>query len=84
MKYYLGTIDEDNGGMEYNTKFVFATDGDEDEYMDKVASEWRDGASDYDEGHSGYWSDDTLIQAGACQEIPEADFVVLAKYLAVL
>jgi len=85
MKYYIGKILETNGGMEYSDRYLFATKGSPDKYTDKVAKDWRGSTkSDWDKDHGAYWSDCTLIAADGYQEIPEADFEVLKKYLAVL
>ena len=85
MKYYIGAIDEVNGGMEYSDRLLFATKGSPDKYMDKVAREWRGCTkADWDESHGGYWSDCTLISAGYYKEIPKEDYDVLSKYLVVL
>ncbi len=84
-KYYIGKINEINGDMNYDCPYLFQTRGNPDKYSDKVAMKWRDGSkSDWDKDHGGYWSDDTLIVDGGSREIPEEDFVVLRKYLAVL
>jgi len=46
---------------------------------------WRGGTkSDWDKDHEGYWSDNTLIYTAGYREIPEEDYIVLSKYLAVL
>ena len=85
MKYYIGEIHERNGELEYNTKYLFATKKNPDKYSDEVAMEWRGGdKSDWDEDHSGYWSDCSLIFDHGSKEIPKEDFEVLKKYLTVL
>ena len=85
MKYYIGEIREQNGDMEYDTKYLFITNKNPDKYTDKVAMEWRGGdKSDWDKYHEGYWSDCTLIFDEGSTEIPLEDFEVLRKYLAVL
>lgn len=82
MKYYIGEIEERNGGMEYTTKYLFATRGNPDKYTDKVAMKWRGGSKDdWSEDHGGYWSDHTLIFNDGHREIPKEDFDVLKKYL---
>ena len=85
MKYYIGKIEETNGGMEYTDRFLFTTKGNPDKYADKVAMEWR-GCSrdDWDEEHGGYWADCTLISDDGWREIPKEDFEILSKYIAVL
>jgi len=85
MKHYIGKIEERNGDMEYDTQYVFQTEGDPDAYTKKVAEGWRGGdADDWDEEHQGYWSDATLIfDDGSC-EISQSDFDVLKKYLPIL
>jgi hypothetical protein len=85
MKYYIGEIHERNGDLEYDTKYLFATDGDPDEHTDVVAMEWRGGdKDDWDEQEEGYWSDCSLIFDHGSKEIPKEDFEVLKKYLSVL
>ena len=85
MKYYIGDIHERNGDLEYETRYLFATDGDPDKYTDKVAMEWRGGdESDWDEQEEGYWSDCSLIFDHGSTEIPQEEFEVLRKHLAVL
>lgn len=85
MKYYFARINETNGGMEYDTPYLFSTKGDPHKYAKKIAKDWRGSdASDWDKALQGYWCDETMICAEDCREIPEADFEVLKKYLAVL
>lgn len=85
MKYYLGTIDERNAGMEYSDKYLFQTKGSPEKYTNKTAMKWRNGSKDdWDEYQNGYWSDCSLIFDGGCREIPKEHFEVLSKYLAVL
>jgi len=85
IKYYIGEIHERNGDMEYDTKYVFATDKDPDKYTDKVAMKWRGSdKSDWDEGHEAYWSGMSLIHDCGSTEISKEDFEVLKKYLSVL
>jgi hypothetical protein len=85
MKYYLGKIEEINGDMEYTDRFLFATRGSPDRYVKKVAKEWRGSANaDWDADQAGYWSDHTLVRDDGWREIPQEDFDVLRKYIAVL
>ncbi len=85
MKYYIAEITERNGEFGYNTKYLFATDGNPDEYSNNVAMEWRGVDEDnWDEDHMGYWCDGSLIFDGGSTEIPKADFDVLSKHLSVL
>ena len=85
MKYYIGEIHERNGDMEYDTKYLFATEGDTSEYTKRVAMEWRGGdKGDWDEQEGGYWSDTSLIFDHGSNEIPQEDFEVLKKYLTIL
>jgi hypothetical protein len=85
MKYYLGKIEERNGGMEYSDKYLFVTTKNPDKYAEKVAMTWRGGdKSDYDADQDGYWSDSTLIFDHGATEIPKEDFDVLRKYIPVL
>lgn len=83
-KYYIATINELNGDLEYDTKYLFKTSECPDKYNDKVASTWRGEGNGYDAEACGYWSDDNLISAGEAKEIPASDFAILKKYLAVL
>ena len=51
-KYYIGCIHEENGDMEYDTKYLFCIDGDQNpaEFTYKIALGWRGGdEEDYDE-----------------------------------
>ena len=80
-KYYIGTVNERNGNMEYDSQYIFATTGSPDNYSEKVTKNWR-GGDVYDKEHDGYWSDDTLMSNGGYREIPKEDFDVLEKYLA--
>lgn len=85
MKYFIGEICEVNGGMEYSSRYLFATNGNALRYSNKVVKDWRGSASEeFDKNLEGYWSGCTLICNGGFDEISEADFVVLKKYLAVL
>lgn len=85
IKYYIAEIHERNGDMEYDTKYVFATDKDPDKYTDKVAMKWRcSDKSDWDEGHEAYWSGMSLIHDCGSKEIPKEHFEVLKNYFAVL
>jgi hypothetical protein len=85
MKYYLGTIDERNGEMEYSEKYLFTTKGNAEKYAKKVAKNWRNSSSDdWDSYQEGYWSDCTLVFEGGYREIPKEDFDVLSKYMAVM
>lgn len=85
MKYYIGRIEEINGGMEYSERFVFPCKGNPERHMDKVARDWRGSTkSDWDEDQGGYWADCTIVREVGCHEIPKADYDVLAKYIAVL
>lgn len=85
MKHYFGRIAERNGDFEYDTPYLFTTNGSPEKYADKIAREWR-GCSkgDWDKALQGYWCDTTLVSDDGTREIPKADFDVLAKYLAVL
>jgi hypothetical protein len=85
MKYYIGKIEEINGGMEYSDKVLFSTKGSPEKYMDKLARDWR-GCSkgDYDKEQGGYWSDCTIVRDDGYKEIPKEDYEVLRRYLAVL
>lgn len=85
VKYYLGTIREYNGEMEYNTHYLFKTDGCPDKYSDNVAKTWRgDEANEYDEDLNGYWSDNCVMCPHATKKIPVGHFVILKRYLPVL
>lgn len=85
-KYYIATIRETNGGLEYDTKYLFKTAKCPIEYNDLVARTWRGGSVNdvRDESVMGYWSDGNTIQAEEENEIPETDFKVLKKHLSVL
>jgi hypothetical protein len=85
MKYYFARINETNCGFEYDTPYLFTTKGSPERYADKVAREWRGCVKgDWDKALQGYWCDTTLICDNGTREIPEADFDILKKYLAVL
>jgi hypothetical protein len=85
MKYYIGEINERNGDMEYDTKYLFATASNPREHTKRVAMEWRGGdEDDWDEDQEGYWCDGSLIFDSGSTEIPKKDFEVLRKYLSVL
>ena len=85
MKHYIGKIEERNGDMEYDSRFLFMTRGNPLKYADKVAMEWRGSTrADWDEEHYAYWSDNTLIGVSDTREISKEDFEVLKKYIAVL
>ena len=83
-KHYIATINELNGDLEYDTKYLFKTSECPDKYNDKVASTWRGEVDAYDEEAEGYWSDNSLMSAGEVKEIPASHFAILKKYLAVL
>jgi len=85
MKYYIGKILERNGDFEYTDTYLFKTKGDPYKFTKKIAMEWRGGTkADYDDAHDGYWCDCTLIFNAGHNEIPEADFIVLNKYIPVM
>jgi sugar phosphate isomerase/epimerase len=85
MKHYFARITENNGGMEYDTPYLFITESSPAKHARKVAKDWRScEASDWDKALQGYWADQTLVCVDDYREIPEADFDVLKKYLAVL
>ena len=85
MKHYIGEIHERNGDMEYDTKYLFATNKSPDKYTDRVAMEWRGGdKGNWDDQEEGNWSDCTLIFDQGSTEIPKEDYEVLKKYLSVL
>ena len=82
MKYYIGEILEVNGGMEYESKFLFSTDENPEEYCKKIAMEWRgSNEDDFDENYDAFWADNTLIYSQGSTEIPKEDFEVLKKYM---
>jgi|Laugresbdmm110sd_1035091.scaffolds.fasta_scaffold187957_2 hypothetical protein len=88
MKYYIAKIEERNGEFEYDTKYLFAIDGDPTEYTKEMASSWRGGGSrqqeidgSWDEALGGWWCYDTLVFDKGHQEISKEDFDVLSKYL---
>ena len=85
MKYYIGKIEERNGELDYQAEYLFATNGDPDNYTEKTAREWRGGDKrDWDEYHMGYWCSGTLIFNDGYREVPKEDFEVLRKYITVL
>ena len=85
MKYYIAEITERNGDFEYDTKYLFATYCEPDEYSNNVAMEWRGGdEDDWDEDLNGYWCDGSIICDGGSKEITKDDFDVLKKYLSIL
>jgi hypothetical protein len=85
MKYYIGKIEELNGELDYQTEYLFATDGNPDDYTKKTASEWRgSGKDNWDENQQGWWCMESLIFDDGYQEIPKKDFDVLKKYITVL
>jgi hypothetical protein len=85
VRYFLGMIKEVNGGMEYSDKYLFQTAGDPGEYAEGVAKTWRgDEDAELDEDGCGYWSSATFIKNEGYVEIPELEFQVMARHLAVL
>ena len=85
VRYFLGMIKEVNGGMEYRDKYLFQTAGDPGEYAEGVAKTWRgDEDAELDEDGCGYWSSATFIKNEGYVEIPELEFQVMARHLAVL
>jgi hypothetical protein len=46
VKYYLGSIDERNGDMEYSDKYLFMTKGSAEKYAKKVTKNWRNSSSE--------------------------------------
>ena len=84
-KYYIGSVSERNGDMEYDTPYIFETGGDPNRYSDKVAKNWRGdwrGEIEEDKDFGGYWFDGTsLVYDGGNREIPKEDFDVLKKYI---
>jgi hypothetical protein len=85
MKYIIRKILERNGDFEYRTDYLFQTDGNPEQYAEKMAMEWYGGDEDaYDEDQEGYWADSALIFNNGHQEITEAEFDVMKKYITVL
>jgi len=84
MKYFIAEIKERNGELEYDTDYLFQTEGDPIIYSDTVARGWRGDDEDKDKAAGGYWCDGTLIFDKGRQEIPKEDFDILKKYLVVL
>lgn len=81
MKYYIASIDERNGDLEYGDTILFKTTGNPDRKHEKIAKNWRGDLGTYDKYHGGYWSGGTLVSTGRCREVPKEDYDVLLKYL---
>ncbi len=85
MKYFIGKILERNGDFEYKTDYLFQTDGNPEQYAEKMAMQWYDSdEDDYDEDQEGYWVDSALVFNNGHQEITEAEFEVMKKHITVL
>jgi len=87
MRYFIGSITEKDGGMEYSSTFILAFEGcTEENAFYNVARDWRGGdESDWDEACSGFWSDTSLINIFyPDREIDEVELEVARKYLTVV
>ena len=85
MKYFIGKILERNGDFEYKTDYLFQTDGNPEQYAEKMAMQWYDSdEDDYDEDQEGYWVGSALVFNNGHQEITEAEFEVMKKHITVL
>lgn len=86
-KYFIGTVHEVNGSMEYDTKYLFTIDKGQnrDEHTRKVAMEWRGGdEEDYDEYYDCFRSNGSFIFDHGSKQITKEEFDVMKKHLAVL
>lgn len=84
-KHYLLSVTQVNGDMENTTPSLIKLDADLDEKgIDKAVEEillnWMSGAYiDEDDGH--IWCQGTIIKQSDLKEVPEADWLVLNKYI---
>lgn len=77
-RFYLGRVEEHFGEFEMDTKFVFATTAPKT-FARNLSRQWRDVGKPDDDGH--YWFDGYCHDEVEYDEIPEADYLVLKKYL---
>ena len=83
-KYYLCLAKEFISEFEFDSKFLVKSGNIEEDFT-RILTDYRGGGEE-DAVLNGLWSDDIFISFGKSyySEIPEQDFNVLAKYLAVL
>jgi len=88
VKYYIGSIKEQNGDMEYHDTFILGAPDDMEREVacKQVSQEWRGGESDdWDEDFGGFWSDNSLISPmQVVKEIDEAECKIVSKYLTIV
>jgi len=77
MKYYIGNIDEQYGEFEFEESFLFATDGDADQLMEKLAKDWY-GLDEHDSDglpEGMYWNcGEVAYGAGRHFEVTKATY----------
>jgi|VirMetMinimDraft_7_1064189.scaffolds.fasta_scaffold76926_2 hypothetical protein len=79
MKYYIGNIDEQYGEFEVEQSFLFATAGDADQLMERLAKEWY-GAEESELDSEGlregmYWNHfEMAYGAGSHYEVTKATY----------
>ena len=76
MKYYIGNIDEQYGEFEVEQSILFATAGDADQLMERLAKEWygRDEHNSDGLSEGMYWNDGMAYGAGRHYEVTKATY----------
>jgi hypothetical protein len=78
MNYYIGEIDTYVGESEYCTTIRFKTEGDPNEYLDNVASDFWGGEREEDTDSDGMYDfGDKLCGGGRWQKVDESIYNTL-------
>lgn len=80
-KHYIGYIRETIGEFQTSHKYLFATDGDPQAYVDRVAKTFRGDDATGKDGDYLTCGGQVRIQAYPANEVPPEDFAVLNRYL---
>ena len=76
MKYYIGNIDEQYGEFEVEQSILFATAGDDDQLMERLAKEWYGLDEHKSDGlrEGMYWNDNMAYGAGGHYEVTKTTY----------
>jgi hypothetical protein len=76
MKYYIGNIDEQHGEFEVEQSILFATAGDADQLMERLAKEWYGLDEHNSDGlrEGMYWNDTMAYGAGCHYEVNKTTY----------
>jgi len=82
MRWFIGTITEEMGGMEFPNRFLYCVAEDEEigEIEEQITRTFRDGARIDDDGC--YWSDNVRWSGVSCaQELTPEEFKILDRHV---